>query len=328
MFVGQRLILLSQIPNSFNTSATSTICLIAADPASAFRDAIDQPNFPAELRTRITRVIALSKLKTDFKQFEARRKLFGEHDIFLADDRVVTFLPKMLGKVFYKGGVKRPVPISIAAQKEREDGKRVKVDPAQLKKGAGVDGGRGFATPVAIAKEIESALSSALVHLAPGTTTSVRVGRAGMTPEEVSQNIEAVVSKLVEKFVTKGWRNIKAIHLKGTSTVALPIWHANELWVDDEDVHEEKKAFGKKLKPLEAAAEAKKMTDGTDATESPGQKKRKRATGSATKTEGKDADKHAAKKVKQDKLAEELATRKDKLKKQKEAVMAQVTEVA
>ena len=98
--------------------------------------------------------------------------------------------------------------------------------------------------------------------------------------------------------------------------------------MDDEDVHEEKKTFGKKLKPLEAAAEAKKLTDDTDATESPRQNKRKRAAGSSAKTEGPDADKHAKKKLRQDKLAEEVATRKDKLKKQKEAAMAQVTEVA
>jgi ribosome biogenesis protein UTP30 len=215
--------------------------------------------------------------------------------------------------------------VTLGAQRERgEDGKRLKVDPAQKRKGGGIEGGRGAAGPVEIAKQIERAIDSALIHLAPGTTTSVKVGRSGMTAEQVSQNIEAVVAGLVEKFITKGWRNIRSIHIKGPETIALPVWLTNELWVEDEDVHEQKKMFGKKPRPLidgvPSADAVKQITNGSD-----GAANKKRKAETATKVEG--DDKHAKKKIKQEQLAAELALRKEKLKKQKEAVMSKATEV-
>lgn len=223
--------------------------------------------------------------------------------------------------MFYKGGSKRPVPVSISAPQERgDDGKRVKRDLSQVQKGAGIEGGRGSASPEKLAKEIEKSLGSALVHLAPGTSTAVKVGTAAMTDEEVAANIEAVVSGLTEKFVTKGWRNVRAIHIKGPETVAFPIWLANELWVEDQDVREQQKTFGKKSRSLEDEVEdVKTTTHGAE----PATKKRKADAG--VKVE--DPDKHAKKKLKADKLAAEVALRKEKLKKQKQVAMAQVVDV-
>jgi len=124
--------------------------------------------------------------------------------------------------------------------------------------------------------------------------------------------------------ITKGWRNIRSIHIKGPETVALPVWLTNELWVEDEDVHEQKKMFGKKPRPLidgvPSDGSAKQITNGAD-----GASSKKRKAESATKVEN--SDKHAKKKVKQEQLAAELAARKEKLKKSKEAVMAKATEV-
>lgn len=62
------------------------------------------------------------------------------------------------------------------------------------------------------------------------------------TPEQVAENVEVVVSGMVDKFVTKKWRNIRAIHIKGPNTIALPVWLAEELWVDEADVLEEEEA--------------------------------------------------------------------------------------
>ncbi|GAB2286498.1 hypothetical protein Dimus_020897 [Dionaea muscipula] len=60
----------------------------------------------------ISKVIKLSKLKTDFKGFEAKRKLCDSFDMFFADKRVIPLLPKLLGKHFYKKK-KIPVPIEM-----------------------------------------------------------------------------------------------------------------------------------------------------------------------------------------------------------------------
>lgn len=52
----------------------------------------------AEKITQVQRVVGVSKLKGKFAPFEARRALMSEHDLFLADDRIVPMLPKLLGK--------------------------------------------------------------------------------------------------------------------------------------------------------------------------------------------------------------------------------------
>jgi ribosome biogenesis protein UTP30 len=122
-----------------------------------------------------------------------------------------------------------------------------------------------------------------------------------MTPDQVAANLDAVVSVLTEKYIPQGWRNIRSLHIKGPNTAALPIWLADELWTDENDV----------LESLPAPVIKDK-------------KKRKRAllettaeTDDATKTKADGAsDETKAKKSKSDNA--EKAARKAALKKQKE----------
>ncbi|CRK23532.1 hypothetical protein BN1708_018033, partial [Verticillium longisporum] len=81
------------VPHSFHAE-DSTICLIVASPQRAYKDAVDDEAFPEALRKRITRVIDINHLQKKFSQYEAQRKLYAEHDIFLGDERIVTRLPK------------------------------------------------------------------------------------------------------------------------------------------------------------------------------------------------------------------------------------------
>ena len=211
------------------------ICMITADPQRKYKDLVADPTFPLELAKRIGRVIGLTKLKAKYKSFESRRRLVGEYDVFLADDRIVTYLPQVLGKVFYKGGAKRPIPVTL-------EGKRQNVDEAGGKRQKLAEGGKKVVKEevkaVDIAREIERALGSALVHLAPSTTTSVKVGTASMEAAQLQSNIEAVTDGLVERYVPQQWRNVRAVHVKGPETAALPIWMAEELWEDEKDVLE------------------------------------------------------------------------------------------
>lgn len=55
-------------------------------------------------------MVGLEKLKGKFKPFEARRALMREHELFLADERVMGLMPQLLGKVFYDS--KKSVAIS------------------------------------------------------------------------------------------------------------------------------------------------------------------------------------------------------------------------
>ncbi|KAK2758375.1 hypothetical protein FQN54_004225 [Arachnomyces sp. PD_36] len=222
------------IPHSLNSSPSISVCLITADPQRAVKDVVESPAFPSTLSSQISKVIGYSKLKTKYKSFESRRQLLSEHDVFLADDRIIMRLVETLGKVFYKSS-KRPIPIRIA-EIEKVNGKRVKNDGK--KKAPQDEKYAAVASPAIVAKEIEKTLNCAAVHLAPSTTSAVRVGSSNFTKEQLVENVEAVVQGMAEKYVTKGWRNIKAVHIKGANTMAMPIWLANELWVDDEDVRE------------------------------------------------------------------------------------------
>lgn len=66
----------------------------------------------SELNNAITQIISGNELKTTYKPFEKRRQLFAQYDLFLADDALVTTLPKLLGKTFYESK-KLPIPINV-----------------------------------------------------------------------------------------------------------------------------------------------------------------------------------------------------------------------
>ena len=291
----------SVLPHPINTSPTTRICLITADPQRSYKDLVAHASFPSSLSSRINRVIGITKLKAKYKSYESRRQLLAEYDVFLADDRIITYLPKTLGKIFYKGTSKRPIPVNLTAGVKSwkdSEGKKVKSEKGSSAVGA----------PQNVAREIEAALQAALVHVSPSVTTAIKVARASMAPQEIVENVEAVVKGLMEKFVPKGWRNVRSLHIKGPNTMALPIWLADELWVGEEDVLEEK------WKPVGGTKDHKN------------EKKRKWEEWEDELLEEGDKPVRKVKKSKEQKaeaddLAKEAALRKQKLKKQKEEAL-------
>ncbi|MCJ1351946.1 MAG: hypothetical protein MMC33_001930 [Icmadophila ericetorum] len=249
------------LPHPIYDTETSSICLITTDPQREVKDAIAHPTFPPQLGKHITRVIGMSKLKAKYSSYESRRQLLSEHDVFLADDRIITRLPKTLGKVFYQTTSKRPMPVTFQAPK-----------PQGPKKSAGTSQNpsepRSLHKPELIAREIEKALSCAQVYMATAATTSVRVGLASFTPKQLAENVATVVDGMIEKFIPQKWRNVRAIHIKGQRTAALPIWLPNELWVEEKDILEDEEAADaiakvnqkeKKRKAVEGGEAAEKL---------------------------------------------------------------------
>lgn len=219
--------------------------------------------FPAHLKATISRVIDIAKLKAKYKSFESKRQLRAQHDIFLADDRVVTMLPETLGKVFYKGGEKRPIPVELAGNskgrtKAERDSFGFKKSKPKIE--GKPSGPANIGTDQTIARSIEQALGSALVHLAPSVTTAVKVAHTGMSAANVAENVEAVIHGMVDKYVPQKWKNVRAIHIKGPNTAALPVWQTEELWVDEGDVLDEEWQPSEEQK---ARIEAKKAERGS-----------------------------------------------------------------
>lgn len=250
-------------------SEDTTICLIVADPQRHYKNLVASDEFPEAVRARITRVIDVKHLTAKFKQYEAQRALYAEHDVFLADDRVINRLPKALGKTFYKNTAKRPIPVVLAPRKPAadKDAKGASKRPAAKKDAADNIKCRPAAE---VAAEIEKAVGAALIHLSPSTNTAIKVGFAGMAPEALSENIVKVASEVANKYVPKKKNGIKSIFVKGPETVALPIWQDSELWLDAAadviangseqakaiEAKREQANVGKKRKIVEPAEEA------------------------------------------------------------------------
>lgn len=200
----------------------------------------------------------------------------------------------MLGKTFYKSTTKRPIPISIQAEAPRSEGKRI----ARAKG----EGAPKAAEPKKIAAEVEKAISSALVTLSSSTNSAIRIGYASWDAAKLAENLEVVVNTVIEKYVPKKWRGVRGIHVKGPETMSLPIWLADELWVEEEDVLDESV-----VKEIEEKAAEKKN------------KKRKSRGIEGSEVEEKGADKkQKLLESNDDKLDKEIALRKEMLKRQKE----------
>ncbi|KAF3359964.1 Uridine-cytidine kinase-like 1 [Verticillium dahliae VDG1] len=272
------------VPHSLHAE-DSTICLIVASPQRAYKDAVDDEAFPAALRKRITRVIDINHLQKKFSQ-NANGPPRAQ----------------ALGKTFYKSTAKRPIPVAVQGKKPAADGKkaaRPKTSEANVNPG----------TPAYIAEQVEKALSAAYVSLTPSTNTAVKIGTAAMTAQQVADNVNALTAGLVERFVPQKWKNVRGIYIKGPETVALPIWAADELFIDDKDVVADATEAEK-----QAALEAQKANVG---------KKRKSALAAGEDGQaagGKKSKKETAEAVPEaddGKLDAQIAERKEKLKKQK-----------
>ena len=95
---------------------------------------------------------------------------------------------------------------------------------------------RGIPPPVSLTKkhlniEIQAAITSTYYQPGKGTAFSLRIGKLSMTSEQLVDNAVACM-KGVTRRVPKGWRNLKALHLKTSESVALPIYNSISTEVD------------------------------------------------------------------------------------------------
>ncbi|KAM7463241.1 hypothetical protein LguiA_031362 [Lonicera macranthoides] len=184
------------LPHSLQSSL-SELCLIIDDrQKSNSKSKITSDAAQKKIKSEdipITKVLKLSKLKSDYKSFEAKRKLYDSYHMFFADRRVVPLLPKLLGKQFFKKKRKVPLPLDLLHINWKE--------------------------------QIERACSSALLCLSTGTCSVVRVGKVSMESSEIVENVIAAIDGVVE-VVPKKWAGVRSFHLKFSESLALPIYQA------------------------------------------------------------------------------------------------------
>lgn len=140
----------------------------------------------------MAKVIGLSKLKTKYESHESKRQLCNSYDLFVADERVLPSLPKLLGKTFFKKK-KQPVPVKLT----------------------GKDWGA----------QIRKACEATYLVLSSGSSLNIRVAKSSQTTKECVENVLAALEGAVERVPGK-WGGLKSLYLKTAESVALPIYQA------------------------------------------------------------------------------------------------------
>ena len=304
-----------QLPHSVFSSSALSICLIVPDPQRAFKDAVADPAVPQPISNRIRRVIDVKKLEKKYHSFESKRLLMESHDLFLADDRIVTYLPKILGKTFYKTTSKRPIPLRLQPTKTKDE-KKMKAALPSSKTSKETPDLRSIIPPLQIAHEIERTLNSTVISLSSTATTSIRVGLSTFTSEQLTSNVERLVATTIDKFVPRKWKGVKSIHIKGPNTMALPIWLADELWQDESQVLDEAEVEQAKIDSL-SKKKKKRLLAANGQT-----------GGSITKRPAEDGDDTVERKRrKRDQdhgMSQEMKERREKLRQQKKEIRGEM----
>ncbi|KAJ7799784.1 ribosomal protein L1p/L10e family-domain-containing protein, partial [Mycena olivaceomarginata] len=146
---------------------TSAVCLITKDPQRQYKDLLAEQNIKF-----ISRVVGIEKLKGKFKPFEARRML-KENGLFLADERIVPLLPKLLGVKWFEAK-KQPIPVCLT----RKD----------------------------LKGELERAISSTYMNQNQGTCTAIKLATTSHTPAQVLDNLALALPAIIAA-IKGGWDN-------------------------------------------------------------------------------------------------------------------------
>ncbi|KAF8172855.1 ribosomal protein L1p/L10e family-domain-containing protein [Mycena galopus ATCC 62051] len=164
---------------------TSSICLITKDPQRQYKDLLEEHGVKF-----ISRVVGIEKLKGKFKPFEARRMLLKENGLFLADERVVPLLPKLLGVKWFEAK-KQPIPVCLT----RKD----------------------------LKGELERAISSTYMNQNQGTCTAIKISTLSHTPAQILDNLRLAIPAIMAN-IKGGWANVQSLLLKTNQSAGLPVW--------------------------------------------------------------------------------------------------------
>ncbi|XP_020591917.1 ribosomal L1 domain-containing protein 1-like, partial [Phalaenopsis equestris] len=163
----------------------TSLCLIADDSlAETARATAAAEKLPFDS------VIPLSELRTDYVPFESRRRLCDSYDIFFAERRIITLLPRLIGNYFFK---KKKIPLAINISRP------------------------GWP------EAVRQVCRSTLLFFGSGTGIGMKVGRVSMDREEIIDNLMAAIEGAVNH-VPKKWENIRCMYIKSVQSVALPIY--------------------------------------------------------------------------------------------------------
>eukprot|EP00892_Ulva_mutabilis_P012830 jgi/Ulvmu1/991/UM103_0018.1 len=181
------------LPHPFHQRDGVDICLFVKDDKSgAGHKAAKKKLEKFANKAGVAKVIGTSKLRTKYESYESKRNLCREYDLFLADDRILPSLPKLIGKSFFKQK-KQPMPVDLTASDWTA--------------------------------QVEKAKSCTAMLLSAGSCMSIKVGMSSQSTEEVLANADAVLQAVADA-IPKKWPNVQAVYLKSSDSVALPVYQS------------------------------------------------------------------------------------------------------
>jgi len=165
------------------------ICLFTADPQRTYKDRLAKTPVQG-----ITRVIGIGKLRRKFIPYKDKRALLSSYQFFMADKRITSLLPPLLGVKFFEKK-KQPVPVNLNLTDEN------------------------------FVKELTQARDSTYLYIKTGPCCAVRVARASFTQQQVVDNILTAIEPIVDK-LPKKWKSVQGIFLKTHDSIALPLYNS------------------------------------------------------------------------------------------------------
>ena len=78
-----------------------------------------------------------------------------------------------------------------------------------------------------VKKEIEEAANAAYLHIRTGSCLAVKIGTTAHSKDQIVDNIMEGCSRIAAKLPCGKEKNIMAIMLKTTESLALPLWNAD-----------------------------------------------------------------------------------------------------
>ncbi|XP_022652715.1 putative ribosome biogenesis protein C8F11.04 [Varroa destructor] len=139
-------------------------------------------------------VMPVMQLETEFKSYEAKRKLCKAFDHFLCDHRIMFKMPKLLGTLFFR---RRKMPIRVYIK-----------DEDKLK------------------QALEEAITRTLIHITPeGPNVSMKVGNlTDHSDQEITDNIRAILDSFIPEHLPGGEANVNSIHLASFVGKSVPMY--------------------------------------------------------------------------------------------------------
>lgn len=165
-------------------------------------------------------ILPIMQLETEFKPFEAKRKLCQAFDHFICDHRIMFRMPQLLGTSFFR---RRKLPVRVYMKNEND-----------------------------LKDIINDAIRKTLIYITPeGPNVSMKVGNlADHTDEQIAENIRSILDEFIPESLPGGETNLNSIHLASFHGRSVPLYlslaSANSV-----DLSEADKKFIEKQTPKE-----------------------------------------------------------------------------